>query len=161
MTTTILFIAAVSLGLMAGLFYGFAGSVMPALRGTDDKTVIDVMQRINVSIQNPVFGLLFVGSLIATGVATFQQFSAGHPSVWIPLAIGLLLYVATLVITFGVNIPLNNRLAAAGPARGVTDPKRVRDAFFGPWVRAHHLRTLTNTGAFVAVVWALIQHGQL
>ncbi|SDS33071.1 anthrone oxygenase family protein [Actinoplanes derwentensis] len=159
--TTTLFIAAISLGLMAGLFYGYAGSVMPALRRADDHTVIDVMQRINVAIQNPLFGLLFTGALIATGVAAFQQFSAGHTAVWVPLVIGLVLYLATMAITFGVNIPLNNRLAAAGPARGIADPQRVRGEFFDRWVRAHHQRTLTCTGAFAAIVWSLIAYGQI
>lgn len=136
----ILFAAAVSLGLMAGLFFAFANAVMPALRGADDGTVTDVMRRINASIQNPLFGLLFAGTLVLTAVAAVQR--PGDPGV----LIGLVLYLATLVITVVVHLPLNNRLDRDGD----------RAAFFDRWVRFNHLRTLTCVGAFAAVVWSLV-----
>ena len=53
--------ATVTTGLVAGLLGGFACAVMPALRGADDRTFVDVMQRINVAILNPVFLTVFMG----------------------------------------------------------------------------------------------------
>jgi uncharacterized membrane protein len=157
--TTTLLIAAGTLGLMAGLFYGYAGSVMPGLRDADDRTVIDVMQRFNAAIQNALFGLIFLGALVATGLATYQHRSADR-SVFLPVVVALGLYVLTLLITFGVNIPLNNRLANAGPAQRIANPAAVRAAFYGRWVRFNTLRALTCTGAFGAMCWALVQYGR-
>jgi uncharacterized membrane protein len=155
--TTTLIVATVTLGLMAGLFYAYAGSVMPGLRGADDRTVIDVMQRVNVAIQTPLFGLLFVGALASTGVAAFLH--TGRRPVLVPVLIALGLYALTLLITFAVNIPLNNRLAAAGPVRDIADPHAVRAAFYGAWVRWNTVRSLTSAGAFGSACWALARHG--
>ena len=58
-----------------------------------------------------------------------------------------------------MNIPLNNRLAAAGPAQQVADPHAVRAAFYGAWVRWNTVRTLTCAGAFGAACWALARQG--
>ncbi|MFC4105826.1 anthrone oxygenase family protein [Micromonospora zhanjiangensis] len=142
---------------MAGLFYGYAGSVLPGLRGADDRVAVDAMQRFNVAIQNGLFGLIFLGALIASGLAVYQN--ADRRSVFVPTLVALVLYALTLLITFAVNIPLNNRLAAAGPVHRIADPRAVRAAFFGRWTRWHALRTLTCAGAFAAACWALVQHG--
>ena len=64
--TVTLIAATVSTGLVAGLLGAFACAVMPALRGADDRTFVDVMQRINVAIVNPVFVTAFVGGLLVT-----------------------------------------------------------------------------------------------
>ncbi len=151
MRTAILLVAVVLLGLMAGVFYAYAGSVMPGLRRADDRTVVDAMQRINVAIQNPLFGLIFIGALVASGAATFAH--ANDTEIFVPLLIAFLLYAATLLITFVLNIPLNNRLAAAD----VNDPGPARRAFLAPWIRWNTLRTLTSVGAFAAACWALHQ----
>ena len=155
MRTMTLLIATVMLGLMAGLFWAYAGSVMPALRGADDRTVVDVMQRINVAIVSPLFVLIFLGALGCTAVAAVLH--RGQRAVLIPLLIALLLYAVTLIITMAANIPLNNRLADAGPAAGLADPAAVRSAFYPSWVWWNTARTLTSVGAFVAACWALLQ----
>ncbi len=157
--TTVLLVATLTLGLMAGLFYAYAGSVMPGLRRAADRTVVDAMQRINVAIQNPLFLVLFLGGLLFTGAAAVLH--AGRGDVLVPLLAALVLYALTLVVTFTVNIPLNNRLAAAGPVERIADPAAVRAAFYDRWVRWNTVRTVTSTGAFAAACWAVLRHGGL
>src|SRR5918993_293274 len=100
----------VTAGLMAGLFAAFSYAVMPGLARTDDATFVAAMQRINGAILNPVFGLCFGGALAFTALALLlRRGEAGAGGI---LA-GLLLYAAVLVVTFAVNVPLNNRLDAA------------------------------------------------
>jgi uncharacterized membrane protein len=159
--TTTLLIAAITLGMMAGLFYAYAGSVMPGLRGADDRTVVDAMQRFNTAIQNGLFLLLFLGALGSTGVAAVLHTGAARRPVFVPVVVALVLYALTLLITFAVNIPLNNRLAQAGPAQRLADPGAVRTAFYGRWVRWNIVRTLACAGAFGAMCWALVQYGRL
>ena len=155
--TTSVLVATVTLGLMAGLFYAYAGSVLPALRGAGDRTVVDVMQRVNVAIRTGLFVVLFLGGLGFTGVAAALH--AGRRPVLVPLLVALALYAVTLVVTVAVNIPLNDRLAAAGPAERIADPAAVRAAFYGRWVRWNIVRTWTAAGAFGAACWALLRHG--
>lgn len=156
MRTAVLLLAVLTLGLMAGLFYAYAGSVMPGLRRAADRSAVDAMQRINVAIQNPLFLLLFLGSLGFTGAAVFQN--RDRPDVAGPLLIALFLYAATLAVTFAANIPLNNRLDRLGDA-ALADPQRQRAEFFTPWVRWNLVRTVTSLGAFGAAAWALVEHG--
>ncbi|MEU4692493.1 anthrone oxygenase family protein [Actinoplanes sp. NPDC023714] len=148
MRATVLLIAVVLLGLMAGLFYAYAGSVMPGLRRAEDRTVVDAMQRINIAIQNPLFLVIFLGALVAGVVAMFLY--RDEPAVGWPLLIAVLLYAATLLITFTRSIPLNNRLAAGD----LSDAREIREFFLEPWIRWNTVRTLTSTGAFLASVWA-------
>ncbi|GIF38499.1 anthrone oxygenase family protein [Actinoplanes xinjiangensis] len=156
MRTAVLLLAVLTLGLMAGLFYAYAGSVMPGLRRAADRSAVDAMQHINVAIQNPLFGLIFVGALVCTAIAVFQN--RDRTDVAGPLLIALVLYAATLAVTFAANIPLNNRLDRLGAAAR-TDPERQRAEFFTPWVRWNLVRTVTSTGAFGAAAWALVEHG--
>lgn len=61
--------AVVAMGLVAGLFYGFAVGVRPGLANADDRTLIDTMQQIDEAIENPVFFLTFLGAPVLAWVA--------------------------------------------------------------------------------------------
>ncbi len=150
----------VATGLMAGLFFAFSCAVMVGLRGTDDRTFIDVMQRINVSIQNPVFFVVFLGGLALPAVAVVMLWRAGSRAAmrWTLGALGL--YVVMLLVTAGVNIPLNDQLAKAGDPSTLTDPGAVRDRFENVWDIFNILRTLLSTAALAFLARALLLHGR-
>src|SRR6266540_3801200 len=69
--------AALTMGLMAGLFYAYACSVMLGLRRADDRTFVDGMQRINVAILNGWFFASFLGALLLTALAGVLHLGAG------------------------------------------------------------------------------------
>ncbi|MGW7103668.1 anthrone oxygenase family protein [Streptomyces sp. NPDC054838] len=148
--------ATITMGLVSGLFYGFAVSVMPALRRTGDRTVIDVMQRINVAILNGWFVLGYIGALLFTGLALVLHALSARGTVLVPLAAAFGCCLAAMAVTARVNIPLNNALDKAGPPAGIADPAAVRRAFEGPWVRANVWRTLLCTAATGLLGWALL-----
>ena len=155
MRTATLLAATVTTGVVAGLFYAFSICVMPGLRGTDDRTFVDVMQRVNVAILNGWFALCFGGALVCTGAAVVQSLSR-RGEVW-PVAAALTLYVVVLAITFAVNVPLNNRLQAAGAPAGLSDPAAVRAAFEDLWVRWNVVRAVVSTAAFACLCWSLLR----
>ncbi|WP_253770417.1 anthrone oxygenase family protein [Goodfellowiella coeruleoviolacea] len=159
--TATLVAATLAAGLLAGLFYAFTCAVMPGLRGSADRTFVDGMQRINAAILNPWFMLSFLGVLVLTAAAAVLQFSGGTRAVLVWVVAALVLAVATLVITGVVNVPLNNALAAAGPVDAIADLAEVRARFEAAWVRWNLVRTVTSTGAFGCLVWALVLHGRL
>ncbi len=79
----------------------------------------------------------------------------GRPGLpWI--VAGLVLYVAVLVITFRINVPLNDRLAAAGTPATPADAAAARAAFEGAWVRWNVVRAVCSTAAFGSLVGALV-----
>jgi len=155
-----LVVATMAMGLIAGLFYAYACSAMLGLRRTDDRTFIDVMQRINIAIQNGWFILSFFGALVFTSLAAVLHVFGGERSALLPVAVALVLYVVALVITYRVNIPLNNELERAGQPDRIVDPAAVRERFEMTWVRWNIARAVLCTAAFGCLCWALILHGR-
>jgi uncharacterized membrane protein len=143
-------------GLMAGLFVGFAYSVMPGLGRSSDRTMIEAMQNINKAIVTPWFLLLFAGPiplLILAAVLAWR--GQGRPALpWILAALAL--YLIAFLITGGVNVPLNDQLAEAGNPRHVLDLSAIRSDFESKWVAWNIARGLLHTAAFGCLAWALV-----
>lgn len=148
--------ATLATGLMAGLFFAFDVAVMPALKRSDDRTFIAVMQRINVAIVNGRFLAAFLGALLCTGLALALHLPADGHGVLAPLIGAFAAYALALAVTGRVNIPLNNALEAAGPVERIADPTAVRRAFENRWVPANRWRTVLCTAALGFLVWALL-----
>ncbi|MFC7584847.1 DUF1772 domain-containing protein [Nonomuraea antimicrobica] len=149
-----LWLAMITMGLMAGLFYAFAVAVMPALAGADDRTFVLVMQKINRTIENPVFFVTFFGAFVFTGAAAIARHRLGARAAarWILAALAL--YIVALAITMGVNVPLNEELARAGDPARIADLAKVRGEFEGVWVPANVARALACTLAVACLARA-------
>ncbi len=158
-----LVLATVAMGVMAGLFFTFSIAVMPGLSASDDRTYVGAMQSINRSILNGWFALASLAALLLTILALVLHLRGdGHRALpWI--IVGLVLYVATWIITMAINVPMNNELVAAGngDVDQIPDLAAVRAKFESAWVRWNHVRTFLNIGALAALSWALVQYGRL
>ncbi|MER6298892.1 anthrone oxygenase family protein [Kitasatospora sp. NPDC001539] len=152
--------AVLTTGWSAGLFYAYACSVMPGLAVVGDRAFIDTMQRINTAILNGWFMLSFLGAPVLIVAAGVLQWRAGSRTALAWLAAAAVLSLAVLVITGVVNVPLNDRLAAAGAPDALTDPAAVRAAFEDVWVRWNVVRAVASTAAFGCVTWALVVAGR-
>lgn len=152
--------ATLTTGLMAGLYYAYAISVMLGLSRTDDRTFVSAMQQINVAILNPWFFVSFFGALVFTALAGVLHLPGDWRAVLPWIVAALVLYVATLVITIGFNVPLNNELAAAGDADRIANLAAVRERFEASWVRWNIARAVASTAAFGCLTWALVLHGR-
>ncbi|KIA60266.1 DUF1772 domain-containing protein [Nocardia vulneris] len=159
-----LVVATLATGLIAGLFYGYANSVMPALNQTDDRTMIDVMQKINVVIINPVFMIGFLGTVGFSILAALLHLGKEQRTVLLWIGVGLVINVIAFAVTSGLNVPLNNQLAAAGDVAQIADLAAVRADFEAVWVRWNIVRAVLHTLAFLVLCGALfvagIQHGK-
>lgn len=146
MSTVVLVAALIAAGLIAGLFYAYACSVMPGLARGDDKTFVEGMRGINIAIVNPVFMLTFLGAPLLAGVAIFLN---SGPRPWV--IAGFACLVAMIVITGVVHIPLNNALESGGD-----DYAAVRAAFETVWVRWNILRAVVSTAGFGCLAVAVL-----
>jgi uncharacterized membrane protein len=146
----VLVAAAVTTGLSAGLLWGWAVSVMPALRGAPDPLFVGFVQRANRAILNGWFLLCFVGALVLDVAALILALLDGRIPLTVAVGLALLLYLATVGITRLVHIPLNNRMDAATPESG------IRHDFEGPWTRWNLVRSLTGAASLAALCWALV-----
>jgi uncharacterized membrane protein len=159
--TGVLVAATLAMGLMAGLFTAFAYAIMPALSRGDDRTFVGAMQSINVAILNGWFFLGFLGALVLPAVAAVLHLGRGNRAALPWIVAGLVLYVVVLAVTFGFNIPLNDRLAAAGAPDRIPDLAAVREQFEAAWIRWNVVRALASTAALGCLAWALVVNGRL
>ncbi|PXX63373.1 putative membrane protein [Nocardia tenerifensis] len=151
--------ATLATGLIAGLFYGYANSVMPALNQTDDRTMIDVMQKINVVIINPVFMIGFVGTVGFSILAAALHLGKDQRTTLIWIGVGLVINIIAFAVTSGLNVPLNDQLAAAGDPSQIGDLAAVRADFESAWVRWNIVRAVLHTLAFLVLCGALFVSG--
>lgn len=158
--TVVLVGATLTTGLGAGLFYSYSCSVMPGLARADDRTFVEAMQRINVAILNGWFMISFLGSLVLIGVAGVLELRNGDRTVLLWIVAAAVFQLVMLVITGVFNVPLNDKLAAAGRPDGVADLAAVRASFENAWVRWNLVRTLASVAGFGCICWALRLSGR-
>jgi uncharacterized membrane protein len=155
MRTISLVLSLLTTGLAAGLFHTFSTAVMPGLARVGDRTFVEAMSGINKAILNGWFAIAFGGAAVFTAVAALLHLGASHRTALVWIVAALVLYVAQLVITFTVNVPLNNALVAVNP--DTDDLAAARERFEATWVRWNVVRTLLVTGAFGSLIGALLK----
>lgn len=146
---TVLVVATIAGGLLAGLFYAYTVSVMPGLARADDRTWVEGMRGINVAIQNGWFMLTFLGAPLLAAVAGFLYLRSGAALWWIVAGFACLL--ATIVITGVVHIPMNNAIDTGGDRY-----PQLRARFEGPWVRWNVVRTVVSIAGFGCLLGGLL-----
>jgi uncharacterized membrane protein len=155
MKTISLVISLLTTGLAAGLFYTYSMSVMPGLARVGDRTFVEAMSSINKAILNGWFAIAFGGALVFTAVAALLHLGASHRTALAWIVAALVLYVAQLVVTFTVNVPLNNELDAVN--LDTDDLAAARERFEAAWVRWNVVRTVLVTGAFGSLIGAVLK----
>ncbi|MEW2499503.1 DUF1772 domain-containing protein [Amycolatopsis sp. CA-161197] len=150
----VLVVAIVAAGLIAGLFYSYAVSVMPGLARADDHTFVTAMREINIAIVNGWFLLTFLGApLLAAAAAVLDLASGGRGALpW--LIAGFALLLAMIVITAVKNIPMNNALD-----RGTAPLAELRARFETSWVRWNLLRAFASTAGFACLLGGWLARG--
>lgn len=145
---------------MAGLFAGFSYAVMPGLKILDDRNWIAGMQHINKVIVNGWFLPAFLGSVVFTAAALALNWFAGDRSVSPWIAIAFVLALVMFIGTAAVNVPMNDRLEAAGDPSAIADPAALRASIEAKWIAWNTVRGVAALGSLLALAWALVVHGQ-
>lgn len=156
-----LILAALAVGTMTGVMGLYANTIMPGLRRTDDRTFVGAFQAIDTAIINPLFLATFFGGLIFTGLAAVLHLAeeARDAVPWITTA--FVLYLAVVIATVTVNVPLNDGIKAAGDPDQINDLAAVRSDFHEVrWVRSNLVRTVLTLAAFACLLWALVESGR-
>ena len=152
--------ALVLCGLVAGFLFAFAVVVMPGLRSLDDAAYLRAFKVIDGVIQNgsPLFGLVWVGSVLATLAVLLLGFSAASGAERMLALGGAALYVAGVQApTIFVNIPLNNRLQRLRIDE--VDSATLHEErllFERRWNRWNSVRTTLATGTVVLLLAAVL-----
>lgn len=143
--------ATTAMGLMAGVFWLYAHTIMPGLRRTDDRTFVGAFQAIDRAIVNPWFLPMFFGALVLTGAAA--ALSDGAVLAWTLAA--FVLYLAVVAITFRVHLPRNDAIKASTDPDLATVRARFDEA---AWARWNVVRALASTAALACLAWGLAEY---
>jgi uncharacterized membrane protein len=110
-------LAAIGCGLIAGVFFTFSTFVMKTLSQQPVAQGLATMQAINITVINPWFMTVFLGTAIACIRITIAALLKWHQPNAVYLLMGSLLYlVGTFGVTMVCNVPLNDALAIVDPS---------------------------------------------
>lgn len=155
LTNSIDVFAAISAGMLAGIYFIFSNTVIPALANIATNSASNVMQLINHIILNPLFLFLFMGSALASLVIVLLTiFRLEHSNYHIGFYASLLV-IASFVSTLIFNVPLNNLLDINDIHTDVTN--ETWSYYLDNWVVWNHVRAwLTFLAAILFEIELLV-----
>ena len=146
--------ASVGSSVVAGIFFAFSTFIMRALQQIPSAHGIAAMQRINVTVLNPLFFLAFFGTGGLSLLIVYLTLTGTIESSRTLVLIASALYVlGCLLSTIVFNVPLNNRLAELKP--GEPDADSFWQFYNSRWVIWNHVRTVASLIAAVLFALAL------
>ena len=152
MKTIVFFITVLLNALSAGFFFAWSVSVILGTKKVGHLTYLETMQNINREILNPVFFIVFFGSLIGLVITTYLQIN--NKTVFVLVLASTIIY---LIGTFGItafgNIPLNNELEALSITKlNLLELKDFRTYYESAWNHFHGIRTISNMVSFILLL---------
>ncbi len=148
-------LAAVGMGLTAGIFYAFSTFVMAALARLPTEQGIAAMNSINVTVINPWFMAVFMGTpALCVIIAIMALMRWSEPGTLAVIAACLVYVAGSFVVTMMFNVPLNDALAQAAPAS--SDGAQLWARYLSDWTWWNHVRTILPLVATVLMIWGLI-----
>jgi len=147
--TLTLIVAMLTLVLLAGIFgafFTYSNSVVPGLDNTEPEKAVEAMRKINVAIINPPFLTTFIGPVITGAITGFLLLGLDETNSALLFFAGAVVYlIGGIMITGGINIPMNNALENSTS----TDWEK-RWADFSPrWKTWNRVRALLSLVALV------------
>ena len=135
--------AALGSGMIGGLLFAFSNFVMRALAQQAPESGIRTMQAINITIINPLFFLVFLGTALASVILAITALPRLSSPGVLFLLIGCVLYIfGTFGVTMAFNVPLNNRLAILEPS--TTQAAESWREYVTSWMQWNHVRTIAS-----------------
>ncbi len=152
MKTSVFFITVLLNALSVGFFFTWSVSVILGTKKVGDLTYLETMQSINKEILNPVFFIVFFGSLITLILNAALQ-NNNKLMFWLLLTSAIIYLIGTFGVTAFGNVPLNNELDALDiKALNITELKNFRDYYESNWNQYHNIRTLSNMISFILLL---------
>ncbi len=149
----LILLAAIGSGLVAGIFFAFSTFVMSALGRLAPEQGIVAMQTINITVINPWFLGVFMGTALGSVVLAVAGFlNWGEAGALYLVLGGVLYFVGCFLVTVVFNVPLNNALAEVDPAS--EEGASVWTGYLSTWTMWNHVRTAAPLAAMVFFVLA-------
>lgn len=139
-----------------GAYFAFSTFVMQALQRLPADAAVMAMQQLNLTAMNPWFALALFGTGLASLAlavhAIRKQRRRGS------MLTAVVLYLLSLAVTFGCNVPLNDTLAKADAH--AANAAQAWAAFYNVWMLWNHTRTILALASTVFFAIALARYEQ-
>lgn len=139
---TLMMIALVMTGVMAGIYFAFSVFIMKALAQLPAAEGARAMNRINDVIVRTLFLPLFLGStVLAIALILWQLFEGQSVQSSLQVTAGFIYLVGMFGVTVACNVPLNNRLK-----QHEADEQALVEfwaEYLHRWIRLNHVRTFS------------------
>lgn len=155
--TVLLWAAALSSGLIAGVYFAFSGFIMKAFGRLETAQSVAAMNAINEVILRSLFMPVFFASsiisllLIMLAFVYWDETGAG-----LALIAGMVYFVGMFVCTVVFNVPLNNALSRLDPNSG--NAQQAWSHYLKNWTKWNHLRTVSSLLTCGLCIWLLTNH---
>lgn len=150
----LLWFAAISAGIMAGVYFTFSVFVMKSLDAIEAPAGMLAMQSINRIIVRSLFLPVFFASTLAC--AALVVFALLDPELLggTRMMVGGGLYVVGMfIVTIIGNVPLNDRLEAVDA--NSPEGRDMWALYMRKWTTWNHVRTVACTGSLVLLMLAI------
>jgi uncharacterized membrane protein len=150
--TVTLLLATLFTGLLAGIFFTWANAVTPGIGKLDDINYLRAFQNMNRTIQNPLFFLVFFGSMLFSFIAAYC-YKSNNAVFWVVIAAALLYFIGVFLVTILGNIPLNEMLDKTNlTSITLQEAAILRDKFEAKWNTLHLIRTVISLLSFLLLI---------
>lgn len=158
MKTSFFFITILLNALSTGFFFAWSVSVILGTKKVGNYNYLETMQHINKEILNPIFFIVFFGSLISLIFNSYLQFS-NKTVFWFVLAATLVYLVGVFSITAFGNVPLNNELDLLKLDKlNEFELNKFRSYYENSWNQYHKIRTISSLISFVLLLISAFIH---
>ncbi|MEO1489727.1 MAG: anthrone oxygenase family protein [Pseudomonadota bacterium] len=150
----LLWFAAISAGIMAGVYFTFSAFAMRSFAQLGDEAGARAMQSINrVILKSAFLPLFFASTLACAALTVLGLMGFGGDSAWLMASGGAIYLAGMFVVTVVGNVPLNNRLDAVDPA--TPEGAEMWRVYLARWTPFNHIRTLACTVSMVLLAMCL------
>ncbi len=149
-----LFLATMTTGLMAGIFFTWTNAVTPGIGKLNDIGYLRALQSMNRVILNPVFYLVFMCPILTLPLATVLNYKSAPSLVFQLLLVASIIYLlGVFFITVQGNIPLNNLLHKNDlDGFSLEDARNLRNKIETKWNNFNLIRTITSSISFILLI---------
>ncbi|MBW7924567.1 MAG: DUF1772 domain-containing protein [Burkholderiaceae bacterium] len=150
--TAMIVASTVASALIGGVFFAFSVFVVRALTDLPPAQGILAMQRVNITVINPLFLGVFFGTALLLGVTTYFGRYSPQSFAWL-IGAFLIYLVGSVGVTMALNVPRNSRLAsleATSAEAAAYWPVYVRE-----WLTWNHVRCIASLAAAVVAMLAV------
>lgn len=146
----ILLLATFLNGLLAGVFFVWTNAITPGIGHLSDVNYLRSFQSMNRTMLNPLFYIVFFGTVAFTPIAAFYRyFGQDNYIFWLLILVFISYGLGVIGVTFLGNIPLNNRLEKLDLENlKAFEVKQFRISYEAKWNTLHLIRTFTSSITF-------------